>query len=72
MNEQIKEYSHHISQYEMAIKTNPQVLIAVEKARPSPMPDKPKTMQITLFAFGVAFIFSFLLALFAESRKTTA
>lgn len=69
LNDQIKEYHKIISQYELAAGTNPQVLIAVENARPSTRPDKPRIFQTTLFAFGASLIFSFLLALFAESRK---
>ena len=69
LQQQIKEYGNIISQYELAVNTNPQVLIAVENARPSIWPDKPKTTQTVLFAFGASLIFSFLLALLVESRK---
>lgn len=69
LTNQIKEYYQIISQYELAVNTNPHVLIAVENARPSVWPDKPKVFQTTLFAFGASLLFSFLLALFAESRS---
>ena len=69
LQQQVKEYENIISQYELAVNTNPQVLIVVENARPPLWPDKPRTLQTVLFAFGASFIFSFLLALFAESRK---
>jgi capsular polysaccharide biosynthesis protein len=69
LTNQIKDYYQIISQYELVVNTNPQVLIAVENARPSVWPDKPKVFQTTLFAFGASLIFSFLLALFAESRS---
>jgi len=69
LQQQVKEYENIISQYELAVNTNPQVLIAVENARPSIWPDKPKTAHTVLFAFGASLIFSFLLALLAESRK---
>ena len=72
LNEQVKEYYRLIAQYELGIKTNPQVLIAVEYARPAIAPDKPKTLQSTLLAFGASLLFSFLLALFAESRNPRA
>lgn len=71
LNEQVKEYYRLIAQYELGIKTIPQVLIAVEYARPAFTPDKPKTLQTTLLAFAASLVFSFLLALFAESRNAT-
>jgi len=69
LKNQIKDYYQIISQYELAVNTNPHVLIAVENARPSIWPDKPKIFQTTVFAFGASLLFSFLLALFTESRK---
>jgi uncharacterized protein involved in exopolysaccharide biosynthesis len=41
----------------------------VEPARPALYADRPKIAQTVLLGFFGAFIFSFLLALFLESRK---
>jgi uncharacterized protein involved in exopolysaccharide biosynthesis len=40
----------------------------VESARPAPTHDRPDTLQIVTLAFVAALLFSFLLALFVESR----
>lgn len=67
--EQLKEYRKLINQYELALKTSPKVLLVVEHARESPWPDRPRTEQNVLLAFVASFFFSFLLALFLETRN---
>jgi uncharacterized protein involved in exopolysaccharide biosynthesis len=69
---QSQQYSQLISEYELALKSTPKTLLVVEHARPSPWADKPKTAQIVLFAFLASLLFSFLLALFVESRSEKA
>lgn len=68
----LQQYRQLIDEYELALKTAPNALLIVEAARPMPWPDKPKTVQIALFAFLGALLFSFLLAVLIESRKTKA
>lgn len=69
MQEQIAQYQKLISEYELAVGTMPQALIAVERARPSLFPDKPKVLQTVLLAFGASLLFSFLLAAYTENRR---
>ncbi len=72
LQEQLKEYARLINEYELAVKTTPKVLLAIEHARPSPWPDKPKTGQTLLLTFFASLLFSFLLAFFVESRQYKA
>lgn len=67
--DRIRQDEDLIDQYRLAINTNPQALLTVENARPALWPDKPKVLPTVLFALGGAFLFSFLVALFLESRK---
>jgi tetratricopeptide (TPR) repeat protein len=67
--EQLKEYQLAMDQYELAIKTNPPVLLSVEKARPAVWSDRPKIFQILVLTAIAAFLFSFLLAVSFESRN---
>jgi tetratricopeptide (TPR) repeat protein len=67
--EQLKQYQLAMDQYELAIKTNPPVLLSVEKARPAVWSDRPKIFQILLLTAIAAFLFSFLLAVSFESRN---
>jgi hypothetical protein len=69
LSTQVKEYQRLIAQYELAVKISPQPLLVVESARPSLWPDKPDVVQTTIFAFFASLLFSFLLALFVESRN---
>jgi len=69
LQEQIREYEKIISQYELALSTTIQPLIVVEYARPALYADKPNVLQIVLFTFGAALVFSILLAVFADSRN---
>jgi tetratricopeptide (TPR) repeat protein len=67
--EQLKQYQFAMDQYELAIKTNPPVLLSVEKARPAVWSDRPKIFQILVLTAIAAFLFSFLLAVSFESRN---
>jgi tetratricopeptide (TPR) repeat protein len=67
--EQLKEYQLAMDQYELAIKSNPPVLLSVEKARPAVWSDRPKIFQILVLTAIAAFLFSFLLAVSFESRN---
>jgi hypothetical protein len=67
--EQLKQYEKMIGEYQLAVTTNTPVLLSVENARPSLWPDKPRILTTVLFVFFSAALFSFLVALFVESRK---
>ena len=67
--DQILSYEKLIDQYQLSIKTDVPVLLVVENARPPLTADKPNTVQTLIFVFVAAFAFSFLMALFLESRK---
>lgn len=71
-NEELKQYEKNINEYELAIKTSPKPLLVVEQARPSAFHDRPKTFRNVLLAFTASLLFSFLLAVFIESRNGKA
>jgi tetratricopeptide (TPR) repeat protein len=68
--EQMKQYQLAMDQYELAIKTNPPVLLIVEKARPAIWSDKPRTLQIIILTAIAALLAGFLLAVSLEGRKS--
>jgi len=68
LRHEIAEYQRIIPQYEMALNTTIQPLIAVENARPSFNPDRPKIFRTVIFAFAAALVFSLLLAVVTENR----
>lgn len=70
LKELLQSYEKMIDEYQLAISTNTPVLLIVEPARPAVWADRPKIVQTVLLSFFGAFVFSFLLALFVESRKT--
>ena len=53
------------------IDSKPPALIAVEPAKPSIRPDKPKRMQIMIATTVLSLIFALFAALILERRKTT-
>jgi len=67
--EQMQQDQKLIAQYQLAINTNPEVLLTVEKARPALWPDKPKVMESTGIAFIISLLFSILIAIYLNSRK---
>ena len=67
--EQMQQDQKLIAQYQLAINTNPEVLLTVEKARPALWPDKPKVMETTGIAFIISLLFSILIAIYLNSRK---
>jgi hypothetical protein len=68
--QQLLQYQKLINEYEIAIATNPPALLVVEYGHPAVRHDKPDTTQTVLLAFLASFAFTFLLALFIESRKS--
>lgn len=69
---QLKTYERLIDEYGLAVGLHTNALAVVETARPAPYPDKPRTAQTVLLSFAVGLFFSFLLAVFLESRARTA
>jgi hypothetical protein len=67
--EQLQQYEKLVDQYQLALSTNPPVLLNVERARPSLWADKPRTVEIVLLTFFAALLVSFLISLFLHSRK---
>ena len=70
--EQLVQYEKLVDQYTMAAATNPQVLLTVERARPSPWPDKPRTLQTVLLAIIGAGAFAWIVALFMDRKRKLA
>ena len=66
---EITEYEKIISEYQLAIDTNPPVLLMVESARASIWADKPRSFQNMAFTLVLTLALTFLVALFMESRK---
>ena len=66
---QIGDYEKMINEYQLAINTNPPVLLIVEHARASIWADKPRIFQTMAFTIVVAVALTFLVALYMESRK---
>lgn len=67
--QQVQEQEKLVAEYELALSTNPPVLVSVESARPSLRPEKPNTVQTVLLTAFASALFFFLLALVLESRK---
>ena len=67
--QQLSQYEKLSSEYELMVKSNPQALITIEKARPSFYPDKPKRVQAMVATAVLSFIFAILTILILERRK---
>lgn len=70
IGDQLQQYQKSIDQYELAIATNTPVLLIVENARPPQKADKPDVLPLVIFVFAAAFILSFLIMLFVETRNS--
>jgi hypothetical protein len=70
--DQLQVYEKMMGEYQLAINANAPVLLIVENARPALWSDRPRIIETVLFVFFGSFVFSFLLALFIESRKPLA
>jgi uncharacterized protein involved in exopolysaccharide biosynthesis len=71
LSEQLQQYEKTIGEYQLAVRSNSPVLLIVENARPPLLSDKPKVLQTLLFTFFGALLFSYLLALLVEGRKSS-
>ena len=67
--EQATLYARLINEYELTLQTNPNALLVVEPARPSPWHDRPQTTLVVVLTFLASLLFSVLLLLLTESRR---
>ena len=68
--EQLRQYEKLMAEYNLVLRTNPNILLVVEHATPSIKTDRPKIFQTLLLVFFAAAAFSFLSILFLESRRS--
>jgi uncharacterized protein involved in exopolysaccharide biosynthesis len=66
---QYEQYQKLITQYDMMITANPEVLLWVEKAKPALRADKPKRVVTVVVTAFISFLFALLLALVLEKRN---
>lgn len=71
MYEQLQQYEKLIGQYQMMADNKTPALVVVEQARPASWPDKPRLLPVLAATFILSLLFSLLLALVLEKRKTT-
>ncbi|HEY6502714.1 MAG TPA: hypothetical protein VIZ28_01950 [Chitinophagaceae bacterium] len=67
---QVQQYEKLISEYQLLVDNKPPVLIIVDKARVTDWPDKPKRLPILVATFVLSLLFSLLVILLAEKRKS--
>ena len=66
---QIQQYEKLISEYQIMVDSKPPVLIVVEKAKPTNLPDRPRRMQILIATAVLSFLFALLAVVILERRK---
>ena len=71
LKNQLQKYQQLIAEYQLMVDSKPPALLVVENARPALCPDKPKRWEAIIAAAVLSFLFSFLLALVLEKRKTS-
>jgi len=67
--QQLAQYENLIAQYTLMVHTAPPALLIVESARPALTAGKPYVWPTLLLTLFVAFFFSFLLAVYLDSRR---
>lgn len=67
---QVQEYEKLLNEYQLICNTKPQVFTVIEKAKPAYKADRPKRLITVLVAMITGFVFSFLLALVLEGKRT--
>ncbi|MBL7741760.1 MAG: hypothetical protein JNK14_21250 [Chitinophagaceae bacterium] len=70
LTDQIQEYDKLIGEYQLIADKKPPVLAIVERARVSDWPDKPKRLPALITTLVLGGLFSLLIALVAEKRKS--
>lgn len=69
LQEQVAQYEKLISEYSLAVQTNPQALLVVERARPALKADRPRIPQVLALTAFASMVFGLLLAAALQSRK---
>jgi uncharacterized protein involved in exopolysaccharide biosynthesis len=69
LSDQLQEYEKLISEYELSLASNPQVLRITERARPAIYPDKPRKAEIITATGILSLLFGLLLALLLDRKK---
>lgn len=69
---QLRDYEKLLSEYNLMVTTNPPVLLVVENARAARRADTAGKWIAVVVTFFAAFLFSSLLALYAEGKKVQA
>jgi hypothetical protein len=67
---QLQEYEKLISQYQLMLDNQSQVLIVVEKARASELADKPRALPVLAATLFLSLVFALMVVLLLEKRKT--
>jgi hypothetical protein len=70
MHSQMMQYENLIGEYELMVDTRQPALLIVEQARPAIKYDKPKFVPILLATLVLSTLFSFLVALLLDRRKS--
>jgi hypothetical protein len=71
LQKQLDECEQLMTQYQLMLDNKTPALIVVEQARAADWPDRPKRLQWMLAAGALALIFSLLVSLVLERRKST-
>jgi uncharacterized protein involved in exopolysaccharide biosynthesis len=71
LQDQAQQYEKLISEYQLMVDSKPPVLIVVEIAKPSALPDRPRRIQIMIVTAVLSFLFALLAALVMERRKVS-
>jgi uncharacterized protein involved in exopolysaccharide biosynthesis len=70
MHSQMMQYENLIGEYELMVDTRQPALLIVEQARSAIKYDKPKFVPILLATLVLSTLFSFLVALLLDRRKS--
>ncbi len=68
--EQIKQYRRSADEFKLAAETHPAVLYTLETAVPAAKAERPAKLNIILAACALGFVFSCLLLLISDRKKT--
>jgi uncharacterized protein involved in exopolysaccharide biosynthesis len=69
LQQQMMQYEKLLSEYQVMLDLNPQVLLLVESARPSLKADKPDWLQALFLIFFASLLFGLAVALLLETTK---
>jgi uncharacterized protein involved in exopolysaccharide biosynthesis len=69
LQQQMMQYEKLLSEYEVMLDLNPQVLLLVEAARPDVKADKPNWLQALFLVFFASLLFGLAVAILLETTK---